>query len=139
MRYHKYKYKESDPDAYWFSEAMLYMPHDNEEDLLAKLHHAKSGGQETWQEFVNQIHHVKGQVMEYLEDAEEARLMASEMMINNAQTGEYMDPEGEQELDDNRLDTFDVLQEFNHLDPSFLEKPSEDTFEKQFRPIISGH
>ena len=32
LRFHKYKV-EKDPDAYWFSEAMLYMPHDNEEDL----------------------------------------------------------------------------------------------------------
>ena len=76
---------------------MLYVPHESEDDLLAKIHRAKSGGPETWREFVDQIHHVKSQVMEYLEDTEEARLMASEMMVNNSVTGEYMDPEGEQE------------------------------------------
>ena len=44
-----------------------------------------------------------------------------------------MDPEGEQELEDNRLDTFESLQEFTHIDPEFLQTPVE--FEKQYRPI----
>ena len=61
--------------------------------------------------------------------------MASEMMINNVMTGEYMDPEGEQELGDNTLDTFETLGEFEHLDPDYVEKPTEDIFEKSFRPI----
>ena len=55
LRYHKFNISK-DPDSYWFSEAMLYMPHENEEDLLAKIKRAKSGGLETWQEFVNQKH-----------------------------------------------------------------------------------
>ena len=67
--------------------------------------------------------------MEYIEDTEHARLMASEV-IDNAVTGEYMDPEGEQELDDNRLDTFEAEDD---LDPGFLQTPVE--FEKQYRPI----
>ena len=75
--------------------------------------------------------------MEYLEDTEEARLMASEMIINNNATGEYMDPEGEQELEDNRVDNLDVLREFEHLDSDFVDKPSEDVFERQFRPITT--
>ena len=102
---------------------------------MAKIQRAKSGGPESWQEFVNQIHHVKSQVMEHLEHTEEARLMASEMMIDNAVTGEYLDPEGEQELEDNRLDTFETPHEFEHLDPQFLELPVENTFETQYRPI----
>ena len=92
LRFHKVK-EQQNPDGYWFSEAMLYMPHDNEEDLLNKINQAKAGGQETWQEFVNKIKYVKSQVMEYIEDTEHARLMASEV-IDNAVTGEYMDPEG---------------------------------------------
>ena len=74
--------------------------------------------------------------MEYLEDTEEARLMASEMMINNTVTGEFMDPEGEQELDDNRLDTIETIGEFEHLDTEFVDKPT-DVFESQFRPITT--
>ena len=44
-----------------------------------------------------------------------------------------MDPQGEQELADNRVDTFEALEEFEHLDPEFIERPVE--FEKQFRPV----
>ena len=95
LRFHKVKF-EKDPDKYWFSEAMLYMPHKNEEDLLNKINQAKSGGPETWQEFVEKIQYVKSQVMEFIEDTELARLLASEV-VDNAVTGEYMDPEGEQE------------------------------------------
>ena len=135
LRFHKIKLQQN-PDEYWFAEAMLYMPHESEDDLLSKIHRAKSGGPETWLEFVDQIHHVKSQVMEYLEDTEEARLMASEMMVNNTVTGEYMDPEGEQELEDNRLDMFQALQEFEHLDPTYIERPTgDDIFENQYRPI----
>ena len=46
-----------------------------------------------------------------------------------------MDPEGEQEIEDNRLDEFVQQEEFDHLDPEFLEQSPEDKFEKQFRPI----
>ena len=70
--------------------------------------------------------------MEFIEDTEEARLMASEM-VDNTITGEYMDPEGEQELEDNRLDILENLEEFEHLNPEFIHTQVE--FEKQHRPI----
>ena len=70
--------------------------------------------------------------MEYIEDTEEARLLASEV-IDTTLTGDIMDPEGEQEMEDNRLDTFEGVEEFEHLDPEFLETPVE--FEKQYCPI----
>ena len=38
-------------------------------------------------------------------------------------------------MEDNRLDTFVTLDEFEHLDPEFLERSAVDTFEKQYRPI----
>ena len=135
LRFRKIKV-EKDPDAYWFSESMLYMPHDNEEDLLNKIRQARLGGSKTWQTFVNNIQYVKSQVMEYLEDTEEARLMASEMIIDNNVTGIQLDPEGEQELDDNRLDTIETIGEFEHLDTEFVDKPT-DVFESQFRPITT--
>ena len=133
LRFHKFKV-DKDPEAYWFSEAILYMPHANEEDLIDKINKAKAGGEETWDTFVKQIMHVKNQVMEYLEDNEEARMMAAEMMIDNALTGEFMDPEGEQEIEDNQQDTNVQCDEFQHLDPDGLEEPAK-TFESPFRPI----
>ena len=134
LRFYKYKV-DKDPEAYWFSEAILYMPHDNEDDLVNKINQAKSDGEESWAMFVKQIKYVKSQVMEYLEDNEEARMMAAEMMIDDALTGEFMDPEGEQENEDNRQDTIEQQEEFEHLDPDCLEIPAGDTFEKAFNPI----
>ena len=46
-----------------------------------------------------------------------------------------MDPEGEQESEDNRQDTFEQQEEFEHLDPDCLELPPKDTFEESFHPI----
>jgi hypothetical protein len=120
LRFHKFKL-EKDPEAYWFSEALLYMPHDNEDDLVNKIDQAKSGGEEAWQKFVDKIKYVKSQVMEYIEDNEEARMMAAEMFIDDNLTGEYMDPEGEQEAEDNLPANFDMQEEFEHLDPDVLE------------------
>ncbi len=134
LRFHKYKV-DKDPKAYWFSEAMLYVPHHDEEDLVNKIDQAYAGGTEMWDAFVKRIGHVKSQVMEYLEDNEEARMMAAEMMIDNALTGEFWDPEGEQENEDNRQDTIMQQEEFEHLDPDYFEQPAENVFEKSFHPI----
>ena len=82
LRFHKYKIKK-EPEAYLYSEALLYLPHENEEDLLNQINQAKSGGKQTWDLFVNKITHVKSQVMEFLEDNEEARLMAAELFIDD--------------------------------------------------------
>ena len=62
LRLHKYKV-DKDPELYWFSEAMLYMPYQDEEDLMKKINEAKSEGPEIWDEFVEKIKHVKSQVM----------------------------------------------------------------------------
>ena len=133
LRYHKYN-ASRDPDSYWYSEAVLYLPHTDEEDLKAQIMHAKQGGRETWDIFVAKISHVKQQVMEYLEENEEARLMAEDM-INNKITGELLDPQGEQINEDDKLDTIEQHEEFQHLDPEFCEGPNEHIFEEQFRPI----
>ena len=73
--------------------------------------------------------------MEFLEDNEEARLMAAEMFIYDNLIGEFMNPEGEQEIEDNRIDEFIQQEEFEHIDPDYMQPPPEDNFEKSFRPI----
>jgi hypothetical protein len=133
LRFHKYS-ATKDAEAYWLSEAMIYMPHSNEDDLVEKINQAKAG-EEKWNTFVDEIFHVKSQLMEYLEDTEEARLMAAEMFIDNNLTGEFMNAEGEQEREENQLDEVVQQEEFDHLDPEFLELPVEGVFEKAFRPI----
>ena len=42
LRLHKFK-MEKDPDAYWFSEAMLYLPYEDEDDLVNQINQANSG------------------------------------------------------------------------------------------------
>ena len=55
LRLHKYKV-ENDPKAYWFSEAMLYLPHEDEEDLNQKIALAMKPGEEEAQKlFVDKI------------------------------------------------------------------------------------
>ena len=138
LRFHKFK-AENDLEAYWFSEAMLYLPYTCEEDLLQQIEEAKTGGEEKWGQFIKQIAYVKAQVMPYLEDTEQARMMAemAEQIIDYTMIGELMDPEGEQEKDENRIEIESIIQqdEFNHLDPEYVGPPSDDLFEKAYRPI----
>ena len=136
LRFHKFKV-ETDPEAYWFSEALLYLPHTSEENLLHQIEEAKQQGEESWDQLIKQIAYVKGQVMPYLQDTEEARMMAemAEQMIDNATIGEFMDPEGEQEKDENKTDTIVQQDEFSHLDPEYIDPPNDDVFEKAYRPI----
>ena len=41
---------------------MWQVPHETEDDLMQRIEAAKAGGQESWQEFVEAISHVKSQV-----------------------------------------------------------------------------
>ena len=134
LRFHKYN-AERDADAYWYSEALLYLPHKHEQDLEEKVREAKSNINGAWDVFVAKISHVKEQVMEYVEDNEEARLMAAEMFIDNNLTGEFMDPQGEQNNEDDQLKDIVQQEAFEHLNPEFAEPPEDHIFEEAFRPI----
>ena len=134
LRFHKIK-QEKDPEGFWFSEAMLYIPHDNEENLNNDVMEAKKS-EEKWESFVYRISYVKSQVMEHLAENELARLMAEEMIANNTMTGENINPEVEQELEDNRLEVYAQIPDLEHLDPdTFENKQSKDQREKSFKPI----
>ena len=100
-----------------------------------KVREAKSNINGAWDVFVAKISHVKGQVMEYVEDNEEARLMAAEMFIDNNLTGEFMDPQGEQNNEDDQLEDIVQQEAFEHLNPEFAEPPEDHIFEEAFRPI----
>ena len=62
-------------------------------------------------------------------------MMAVEMFMDSDLAGEFIDPEGEQEQDDNVLDVIQQQEEFDHVDPEFIEEPANDAFEKAYRPI----
>ena len=134
LRFHKKK-ADKDPEAYWLAESMLYLPYLREEDLVKCIKDAKQAGEEAWAEFTQKIADVKSQVMEFLEDNEEARLMAAEMFVNNELTGQYMDPEGVQEQEDNQLDGTGQTEEYAHLDPEEYNQPPDGTFPMAFKEI----
>ena len=134
LRFHKKKV-DKDPEAYGFAESMLYLPYLRELDLLKSINDAKQAGEEAWAQFTQKISDVKSQVMEFLEDNEEARLMAAEMILNNELTGQHMDPEGNQELGDNELNGREISEEFAHLDPEDYIQVPEGTFPIPFREI----
>ena len=134
IRFHKYK-AARDPDKYWYSEALLYLPHRDEQDLQEQIRHAKADLEGSWDRFVEKIMHVKNQVMEFIEDNEEARVMAAELFIDNTLTGELMDPEGEQRNEADELEFIQQEEEFQHIDPDFFKVAPKDIFQQQFKPI----
>ena len=73
--------------------------------------------------------------MEYLEDNEEARMMAAEMFVDGNLARDIVDPEGEQEQEDNQQDLIQQQEEFDHADLEFVEQPADDAFEKSYKPI----
>ena len=56
LRYHKYN-AERNPDAYWYAEALLYLPHRDKEHLQEQLIQAKRNIKGSWDEFVKKIFH----------------------------------------------------------------------------------
>ena len=66
LRFHKFK-EEKDAEVFWFSEAMLYIPHENEEHLNSQIDTAKSTIEE-WKSLSDKINYVKSQVMENLSE-----------------------------------------------------------------------
>jgi hypothetical protein len=94
------------------------------------------------QEFEN-IKKVKRQVMEHLDDVEEARYMVEEYLKNQPKKEELaieLDPEKEQEIDDCLMNEEESHPEFEHLDPSeFNDQNKNIQKEKVFKPIEIGN
>ena len=71
------------------------------------------------------IKKVKAQVMEWMEDVEEARYFVEEVMkheVNVEETGESMDPEMHQEKLECDLEGVEEDQQYTHLDPEGLKE-----------------
>ena len=132
IRFHKVKEK-ADPAAYFDSEALLYAPFRSEEELEARVNNAAQDGYQTLSE---EIRLVKSQVMEYLESNEEARAMVEEATEKIKETGDLLDPEGEQEILDCEVEHLIMHPDYEHLDPMELDI-DEDRIrhERVFRPI----
>ena len=74
LRFHKYK-QDSNPEAYFYSEALLYTPFRTYKELEQRIEEAAKDG---FKSLEIQIRHVKSQVMEFLESNEEARAMVEQ-------------------------------------------------------------
>ena len=132
LRFHKFR-ASSEPDDYYFAEALLYTPFRSEEELEKRVEDAAKDG---YLQLSEQIIAVKSQVMEHLESTEEARHMVEEAINKSEEIGALMDPEGEQENLDCELEEINLHPDFVHLDPQeFLEVEKSLNREKSYRPI----
>ena len=127
LRIHKFN-PNNDSRKYFFSECILYTPFRKEEEIWKKLEGDLNN-------LENDIRIVKSQVMEYLESNDEARLYVEEI-INNEQTANELDPQGQQELEDCELEGQLLHPDFEHLNPEYLGIQEENgCIEKCFKPI----
>ena len=139
IRFHK-KRQDVDPFKFFLSELMLYFPfrdekedlHSDNEELCAQLYLREEGN----------IKKVKMQVMEHLENVEEARFMVDEYMKTKAEeVGVKLDPENEQINDDCDMEEEISHPDFEHLDPNAIkfDNPEKCQREKIFKPIDIGN
>ena len=98
LRFHRVK-KDKDPKRFMLNEVMLYYPLRNEvnEDNIELLYEETHGNK-------RKVDIVKGQVMEFLEDVQEARYYVDQLKTDNEmelkETAMMLDPTGEQENED---------------------------------------
>ena len=83
IRIHKY-HKENDSKSYWFSEALLYVPFQTEDEICTKIDDIffPTFRPEKLENLKRDIHPVKSKVMQYLESVEEARILIEESRMN---------------------------------------------------------
>lgn len=136
LRIHKFN-KKKDPRDYWYSEALLYVPFQDESEIERMIDAIFEADFNPLllQQLEDKIKRVKKQVMEYLESVEEARIMAEQTIANLETIGEDLDPEGEQELDDHHPDDTYQDPEYLHLDPEIISSANENhPSDLPFRP-----
>ena len=132
LRFHKFK-ADSNHKEYFFSEALLYRPFRKEEQLDQEIRMLVPDTDD-WRRFSSEIKCVKTQVMEYLEDVQEARYFVAES-AKTEETGVLMDPEGEQDIDDCEYEGVIDHPDYPDLDIEALEADLRRKVEKTHKPI----
>ena len=140
IRFNK-KRIDANPHKYFLSELMLYHPfrdevkdlHSDNEELCAQLYIREK----------ENIAKVKAQVMEHLENVDEARYMLEEYMKTKEEMediGAKLDPEKEQEVDECDMEEEEGHPDFLHLNPDDLISTESKIVlrEKIFKPIDIG-
>ena len=119
LRLYKVK-RDLNPERFFLHELMMYKSFGPDE--YEKWHDDKNCLQD-YEKFKDSIQKVKSQVMEWIEDVEEARYYVEEVLkndVNLEETGESLDPGMEQEEIDCDIEGIEEDEKFSHLDPEGL-------------------
>ena len=110
------------PARFFLHELMMYKSFGKEE---FDRWHDDEKCKEDYEKYKDSIRKVKGQVMEWMEDVEEARYFVQEVMNNEvdvAETGVNVDPEMQQDDIDCDLEGLEEDEQYVHLDPEGLKE-----------------
>ena len=131
LRFHKFKI-DTHYAEYFFSEALLYRPFRNEIDIEIEQQSLKGLDIDIYNE---ELQCVKSQVMEHLENVQEARYFVQEAS-RCIETGATLDPEGEQEIDDCEYEGLINHPDFPEFDlDAFEEEAKKKRAEKTTKQI----
>ena len=127
LRFHKFK-QDTHFKEYFFSEALLYRPFQDEDQLEQEIRDIDPSL------LCEEIKCVKSQVMEHLQDVQEARYFVAEAQKND-DTGAVLDPEGEQDIDDCEYEGLIDHPDYPDLDIDAMEAEVKRKLEKKHKPI----
>ena len=131
LRFHKFKVN-THPKEYFFSEALLYKPFQNEEELEIENERLNENN---CKQLSNKITCVKQQVMEYLEDVDEARHFVGET-ARNEEVENLLDPETIKDIEDCEYEGIVNHPDYPEFDFDILETDVKGKkFEKTYRTI----
>ena len=119
LRLYKVK-RDLNPERFFLHELMMYKSFGPEE---YERWHVAENCLEDYEKYKDGIKKVKKQVMEWIEDVEEARYYVEEVMkneINLEETGMNLDPEKQQEGIECEIEGNEEDEMFSHLDPEGL-------------------
>ena len=126
LRFYKPK-SDTNPGRYFLQELLLYKKFDKH--LYERWTTTEESCSNDYHEEAENIKRVKGNVMEWLEDVEEARMYVEETLNNEVkteETGTDMDAEKEQEIDDCEEEGVEEDPQYAHLNPDgFLKNVCE--------------
>ena len=121
LRFYKVK-RELNPSRFFLHELMMYR------HFGLKEYERWQDDQnciEDYEKYKENMKKVKGKVMEWIEDVEEARYFVEEVMkneVNLEETGENMDPEMHQDKIECEMEGLEEDEQYRHLDPEGLKE-----------------
>ena len=131
LRFHKFKLN-THPKEYFFSEALLFKPFHNEEELENIIDNLNENNSK---ELSDKITCVKQQVMEFLEDVDEGKHFVRES-TRNEEVENLLDPETINDIEDCEFEGIINHPDFPDFDIDILDTDvRRKKFEKTYRTI----